>query len=131
MTSMASNYDMNRLMTGAIAATIALVVAIVALVMLPKVGTSSWLPFSLITFLYGIMMFASSYVEEEQHFWYWTTSAWLLFLGIKRYVISSNGLPPLPLSSLLIQATKLTQTLGLLSSIPTRGVRHCKLPWWQ
>ncbi|KAI1250083.1 hypothetical protein MGN70_008534 [Eutypa lata] len=87
MTSMASNYDMNRLMTGAIAATIALVVAIVALVMLPKVGTSSWLPFSLITLLYGIMMFASSYVEEEQHFWYWTTSAWLLFLGIKRLAI--------------------------------------------
>ena len=32
-------------------------------------------------------MFASSYVEEEQHFWYWTSSAWLGWLFIRKYVL--------------------------------------------
>lgn len=36
-----------------------------------------------ISLLYGIMMFASSYVEEEQHFWYWATTAWLMLLWVK------------------------------------------------
>ena len=36
----------------------------------------------LITVLYGVMMFASSYVEEEQHYWYWMTSAWLVYLAL-------------------------------------------------
>lgn len=84
MTTMASNYDMNRLMSGTMAATLALGAAIASLAMSHTVGISGWLPFILITVLYGVMMFASSYVEEEQHFWYWTTSAWLLSLGVKR-----------------------------------------------
>lgn len=37
--------------------------------------------FALTTILYGVMMFASSYVEEEQHFWYWTTPAWIITLA--------------------------------------------------
>lgn len=40
--------------------------------------------FSLLTALYGIMMFASSYVEEEQHIWYWATSAWLAVTTVSR-----------------------------------------------
>ncbi|RYP89339.1 hypothetical protein DL769_000094 [Monosporascus sp. CRB-8-3] len=78
MSNMASNYDMNRLVTGAMAATIALGAAVVAVVLSRQTGPGSWVPFSFITILYGIMMFASSYVEEEHHFWYWTTSAWLM-----------------------------------------------------
>ncbi|RYO73595.1 hypothetical protein DL766_000486 [Monosporascus sp. MC13-8B] len=84
MSSMASNYDMNRLATGAIAAMIALGAAMIAVVLSPQTGAGNWVPFGLITILYGIMMFASSYVEEEHHFWYWTTSAWLMLLGFKR-----------------------------------------------
>jgi ethanolaminephosphotransferase len=38
---------------------------------------------ALTTLLYGVMMFATSYVEEEQHFWYWITPAWLTFLAIR------------------------------------------------
>ena len=30
-------------------------------------------------------MFASSYVEEEQHFWYWASSSWLGWLLLKRW----------------------------------------------
>jgi len=40
---------------------------------------------AVITVAYGIMMFASSYVEEEQHFWYWATTAWFFVLGVKGF----------------------------------------------
>lgn len=33
--------------------------------------------------MYGTMMFASSYVEEEHHFWYWASSGWLTLLLLK------------------------------------------------
>ncbi|KAI9368004.1 alkaline-phosphatase-like protein [Aspergillus egyptiacus] len=29
---------------------------------------------------YGVMMFASSYVEEEQQFWYWILTGWIFYL---------------------------------------------------
>jgi hypothetical protein len=32
------------------------------------------------------MMFATSYVEEEQHFWYWATAAWMAYLYASKYV---------------------------------------------
>lgn len=43
--------------------------------------STSALPLTLITTAYGVMMFASSYVEEEQHFWYYTTTAWLAYVS--------------------------------------------------
>ena len=36
-----------------------------------------------VLFMYGTMMFASSYVEEEHHFWYWASSGWLALLLLK------------------------------------------------
>ncbi|KAI1766036.1 alkaline phosphatase-like protein [Hypoxylon sp. FL1150] len=80
MSGMASNYDMNMLVYGEIAAILASIAAICAVASSASINTANLLPFVLITVLYGIMMFASSYVEEEQHFWYWTTSAWLFSL---------------------------------------------------
>lgn len=47
-----------------------------------------------ITALYGIMMFASSYVEEEQHFWYWVTSAWLSSLYFTRPISPESETSP-------------------------------------
>jgi len=37
----------------------------------------------LITTFYTIMMFASSYVEEEQQFWYWIMAGWTTLLFLK------------------------------------------------
>ncbi|KAL4782743.1 alkaline-phosphatase-like protein [Aspergillus varians] len=35
--------------------------------------------------LYGAMMFASSYVEEEQQFWYWISTAWAFYLHTRSF----------------------------------------------
>lgn len=41
--------------------------------------------FAFTTILYGVTMFASSFVEEEHHFWYWVASAWAMILLLKEY----------------------------------------------
>ncbi|CAJ2506873.1 Uu.00g080590.m01.CDS01 [Anthostomella pinea] len=84
MSSMASNYDMDRLLAGGVAAGVATIAAMAATAMSLQGSIVSLGPFALITILYGVMMFASSYVEEEQHFWYWATSAWLFYLALRR-----------------------------------------------
>lgn len=83
MSSMASNYEMPKLYIGQ---AIAAVSAIASGLVVFKLGAhrqGPLLPYALLTLSYGTMMFASSYVEEEQHFWYWTSSIWLLLLGVR------------------------------------------------
>ncbi len=83
MSSMASNYDMSRLITGQALAVLAVLCAVFGTHLISGGNMRTFLPFALVTVAYGIMMFASSYVEEEQHFWYWVTTAWLVLLGLK------------------------------------------------
>lgn len=85
MSSTASNYDMTKLVTGLVVSTIATSFALAASVPTIQGAFTSVAPFLLITLAYGVMMFASSYVEEEQHFWYWATSGWLVIVALKRY----------------------------------------------
>ena len=47
------------------------------------------------TTLYSVMMFATSYVEEEQHFWYWSLSGWILYLYFSRSVLLATVRCPL------------------------------------
>lgn len=86
MSSTASNYDMSKLITGQALAALTLFLSVAAAGPTITSSLRTVTPFMLIALLYGIMMFASSYVEEEQHFWYWATTAWLMVLWIKRYV---------------------------------------------
>lgn len=86
MSSTASNYDVRKLATGQAVSTLALILAAVAAFPILANSFKESAPMLLISLLYGIMMFASSYVEEEQHFWYWATSAWLVLLWVKWYV---------------------------------------------
>ena len=85
MSSMASNYDMNRLVSGQVMATAAAAISVTAACLALTMNTGSLLPFILVTVSYGVMMFASSYVEEEHHFWYWMSSAWFAILGLKNF----------------------------------------------
>jgi ethanolaminephosphotransferase len=83
MSSMASNYDMSRLITSQVLAAVAVLCAVLGTHHVSGQNFRTFLPFGFITVAYGVMMFASSYVEEEQHFWYWTTTAWLALVGLR------------------------------------------------
>ncbi|KAI2642568.1 alkaline-phosphatase-like protein [Xylaria nigripes] len=84
MSGMASNYDMGKLVSGGLITAAALSAAGVATAMSIKSAASNLWPFAFATVFYSVMMFASSYVEEEQRFWYWSTTAWLFYLLVKR-----------------------------------------------
>lgn len=86
MSSTASNYDVSRLVSGVILVSLSLTIASIVLLSQSTSRQPDHLFFLLITVLYGIMMFASSYVEEEQHFWYWITGGWIACLAIRKYV---------------------------------------------
>lgn len=89
MSSMASNYDMPRIILGQALAFGAIVCSVFATYLSARDSAGAYSSLTLISLLYSIMMFASSYVEEEQHFWYWATSAWLVsiaFNGFNRFV---------------------------------------------
>jgi ethanolaminephosphotransferase len=83
MSSTASNYDMFKLTAGQLVASLAAIMALGAAIPILTHSFVSCIPFLVFTVAYGIMMFASSYVEEEQHFWYWATSGWLALLSFK------------------------------------------------
>lgn len=85
MSSTASNYDVSKLQLGVGITTVAtLVIGIVATsVILPARGTLMGV--LALSLAYCGVMFASSYVEEEHHFWYWSASTWFVLLWAKRY----------------------------------------------
>jgi ethanolaminephosphotransferase len=87
MSSAASNYDMSKLVMGQVLTASALILGSVAAWKTLTLSLRASYPLLLMSLLYGVMMFASSYVEEEQHFWYWITSAWLGMIWLKRYVL--------------------------------------------
>ncbi|KAM5353787.1 hypothetical protein ACJ41O_000437 [Fusarium nematophilum] len=90
MSSMASNYDMPRLYIGQGLAAAAALISGLVVALLGVSGKGYLALLALLTVSYGVMMFASSYVEEEQHFWYWTSTIWLVLQGIKQVRRSKN-----------------------------------------
>lgn len=82
MSSTASNYNLALLVAGALLATISMGLAVAVIAPSFATITAPGLFYTFVAVLYGVMMFASSYVEEEQHFWYWTASAWFALLFV-------------------------------------------------
>ena len=83
MSGTASNYNLVRLYAGVGIASLATLAALLVSgeVVLDAKCTGLWI--SSIAIAYSVMMFASSYVEEEQQFWYWAASSWLAWLSLK------------------------------------------------
>ncbi|KAJ5570357.1 GPI ethanolamine phosphate transferase 2 [Penicillium hispanicum] len=83
MSSTASNYNVLKLCLGLFTTGTA------AILVMPAVyqecartaQTGFFLAFMVIG--YGTMMFASSYVEEEQQFWYWICAGWSFYLHMR------------------------------------------------
>lgn len=86
MSSTASNYDVSRLVSGIVLVALSVIVAFIVNLAEPTFMQTDSLFFLFLTVLYGVMMFASSYVEEEQHFWYWITGGWIAYLALRKYV---------------------------------------------
>jgi len=83
MSSAASSYDLGRLGAGVLIAGVAALFAVAASFQAIFASGNTGLAFVAVTLSYGAMVFASSYVEEEQHFWYWMASGWLALLYFK------------------------------------------------
>lgn len=82
----ASNYNLDWMSTGIAVTFLASVASVFSFVpLLESSKLANWF-FPAATLAYGIMMFASSYVEEEHHFWYWVASGWFIAIFIKGYI---------------------------------------------
>jgi ethanolaminephosphotransferase len=86
MSSTASNYDMTRLVAGIGISGLAFVSACISALLNQSTANVDSFVLFIATALYGVMMFASSYVEEEQHFWYWIAGGWFAYLRARRSV---------------------------------------------
>ncbi|KAL7789827.1 alkaline-phosphatase-like protein [Trichoderma ceciliae] len=109
MSSMASNYDLSRLSLGQGLAVAAVVASAASLGLQGLWRTGFPLPLFLLAASYGLMMFASSYVEEEHHFWYWTSTIWLAYLGA-REVQRSSRLSSMSSHVVALAALRLTRS---------------------
>ena len=83
VSSMASDYNMQYLVLGQGAVALSVMASIGAVLLTGISRSTTASIFGSMTVMYGIMMFASSYVEEEQHFWYWFCTIWFLRLGAR------------------------------------------------
>ncbi|KAB8237858.1 mannose-ethanolamine phosphotransferase LAS21 [Aspergillus alliaceus] len=92
MSSAASNYSLIHLWIGLSIACFAVLLALLPVkrLLLNCKLAGVFLVFSILS--YSGMMFASSYVEEEQQFWYWILVGWVFYLHV-RYPTHSHGNP--------------------------------------
>jgi ethanolamine phosphate transferase 2 subunit G len=80
MSGTASNYGLSRMMIGIVLAGLSFLAVSMRILQQSGSFNIDTLIIYAITAAYGVMMFASSYVEEEQHFWYWITAGWVAYL---------------------------------------------------
>ncbi|SLM39831.1 Type I phosphodiesterase/nucleotide pyrophosphatase/phosphate transferase, partial [Lasallia pustulata] len=79
-----SNLSLPLLSYGIGSALAAVLLSLLAHYPFGSVRNADGLAFGVFTALHGLTMFASRYVEEEHHFWYWSSLAWLGYLCFGR-----------------------------------------------
>lgn len=91
MSSTATDYSAGKLYGGITAAILVEILSfsISSPVLLKQGNIRLWS--LLMNLSYGLMTFASSFVEEEHQYWYFLASAWFLRLGMKQYVRSFSA----------------------------------------
>ena len=87
MSDISSDYDLSKLYAGITMAGMASVAAMTATHLTGGLHYS-WS--SILPLAYGLMLCASSYVEEEHQFWYWVSSAWMLWLFFRQWVLDES-----------------------------------------
>ncbi|KAH8689708.1 putative sulfatase [Talaromyces proteolyticus] len=92
MSSAASSYKVSMLLCGSIAVSAACILSF--FVSLGPLRRSGFPGIFLIgtAVLSGGIMFASSYVEEEQQFWYWIVTAWTTYIHIRSLQRDSSSI---------------------------------------
>jgi ethanolamine phosphate transferase 2 subunit G len=92
----ASNYDLTKMNSGIALAGLASILSLVGGWSHLLDSTLDGISFVVLTGTYAATMFASSYVEEEQQFWYWIFGAWMVVLHCKQSRIIVNTSPAEP-----------------------------------
>lgn len=79
----ASNYGLGSMQMGIALSAVALLLCVPSFTRGALQAGFDGIFLIFIMLMYAITMFASSYVEEEHQFWYWTLGGWLLLLHFK------------------------------------------------
>lgn len=90
MSGAASDYNVARLFVGTFLASLVCILSFFTLPSLRPIS-SSGIYATLTISLHIVLMFATSYVEEEHNFWYWATSGWFVILFINNMRKSWDG----------------------------------------
>jgi ethanolaminephosphotransferase len=138
MSSAASNYNLRSLCVGLCIAGFAvwLTLPTAMRILLNCKPAGMFLMFNIIS--YSGMMFASSYVEEEQQFWYWVLMGWVFYLHVKysgyfhgktiQSPGSAGGHRPLPSSFSRISAAVLGVSYRILRRWNQTGQKFAAEP---